>query len=208
MSRGYFFSLDGLDGAGKTTQCQLLAEWLRRQGYQVVMCRDPGGTPVGERLRELLLGGCEMDVITELLLFMASRAQLVAEVIRPALARGEIVVVDRFLLASVVYQGYAGGLPPERIWELGRWATGDTLPDVTFVLDLPAEQVSQRKARTADNFERRGLDFLRRVREGFLQEARRCRDKMIVVDATRTIAEVQADLQREVSLVLSRPSGA
>jgi dTMP kinase len=207
MVRGYFISLDGLDGAGKTTQCQLLADWLRQQGYAVQLCRDPGGTAVGERLREILLSSAGLTVMTEMLLFMASRAQLVAEVIRPALERGEIVVADRFLLASVVYQGHAGGLEPETVWQLGRWATGQTLPDLTIILDLPAERIRGRKPQAADQFERRGLAFLQRVRQGFLQEALRCPDKMVVVNADRPLAEVQADVQREVRRVLSGHSG-
>ncbi|MCS7014923.1 MAG: dTMP kinase [Gemmatales bacterium] len=203
MSQGFFLSLDGVDGAGKTTQCRLLADWLSQRGYRVVRCREPGGTAVGERLREILLHCPAVHVMTELLLFMASRAQLVTEVIRPALARGEVVVADRFLLASVVYQGYGGGLPPDRIWELGRWATGNTLPQLTLILDISPEQAQQRKPPQEDCFERRGLEFLRRVREGFLTEARRWPDTMVVVNAELAVAEVQAKLRREVERVLS-----
>lgn len=206
MPQGYFFSLDGIDGSGKTTQCRLLAEWLRQQGRSVTLCRDPGGTALGERLREILLGHRSITVMSELLLFMASRAQLVAEVIRPALERGEIVLADRFLLASVVYQGHVGGLEPEEIWRLGEWATQNTLPHLTVVLDLPAECVPQRKPTPADAFEQRGLEFLQRVRQAYLHEAQRHPDKMIVVSAQRPVAEVLADLQREFARVLSAHS--
>lgn len=208
MRRGYFFAVDGLDGAGKTTQCQLLADYLRQQGYTVTMCREPGGTVIGERIREILLHASGACVKTELLLFMASRAQLVAEVIRPALNRGEVVLADRFLLASVVYQGHAGELPPQRIWDLGQWVTENTLPDLTLILDIPAERVALRKPAVADNFERRGLGFLQRVRAGFLTEAQQHADRMVVVNADRSIAEVQADLRREVERVLSGNSRA
>src|SRR5438552_2414223 len=130
MARGLFLSLDGLDGTGKSTQCRLLAEWLRSQGQTVVTCADPGGTAVGDVLRELLLHKRQqMAPACEMFLFMASRAQLVAEVIRPALEAGQVVLCDRFLLANVVYQGYAGGLDPEEIWQVGRLATGGLEPD-------------------------------------------------------------------------------
>src|SRR6516225_4604683 len=115
MRSGLFLSLDGLDGAGKSTQGRLLGDWLRAEGHAVVTCVDPGGTPIGERIRELLLHR-EMTLPCEALLFMASRAQLVAEVIRPALESGKTVISDRFLLANVVYQGHAGGLDPEQLW--------------------------------------------------------------------------------------------
>src|SRR5262249_44522317 len=118
MSRPAFISLDGLDGTGKSTQCRLLADWLRGSGYAVTTSIDPGGTPLGTQLRSLVLHHrSEMDRMCEALLFMASRAQLLAEVIRPALAAGRIVVSDRFLLANIVYQGHAGGLDVERLWE-------------------------------------------------------------------------------------------
>src|SRR5437763_16107090 len=115
MPRPLFLSLDGLDGTGKSTQCRLLAEWLRKQGQEVVECADPGGTLVGDAIREILLGRRhDMSLPCEALLFMASRAQLTAEVIRPALAAGHTVLADRYLLANVVYQGHAGGLDPDR----------------------------------------------------------------------------------------------
>src|ERR1700726_2574713 len=113
-----FLSLDGLDGTGKSTQCRLLCDWLRQQGREVTACVDPGGTALGERLREILLHHRgTMEPAAEALMFMASRAQLVAEVIRPALAQGQIVVSDRYLLANVVYQGHAGGLDVDLLWQ-------------------------------------------------------------------------------------------
>src|SRR5438874_12648640 len=139
MPRPAFISLDGLDGTGKSTQSRMLAEWLAGQGVPVTACADPGGTAVGQQLRQLLLFGREHRIATtaEALLFMASRAQLVEEVIRPALARGEVVVSDRFTLANVVYQGHAGGLNPADLWAVGRVATGGLEPDLTLVFDLP-----------------------------------------------------------------------
>src|SRR5216683_6552447 len=151
MPRSLFISLDGLDGTGKSTQCRLLAEWLRHQGHEVVECADPGGTAVGDAIREILLGRKhDMALPCEALLFMASRAQLTAEVIRPALDAGRDVVADRYLLANVVYQGHAGGLDPEQLWEIGRLATGGLQPDLTVVLDLPVETALARRRGTAD----------------------------------------------------------
>src|SRR5262245_26217996 len=138
MTRGLFLSLDGLDGTGKSTQCRLLAGWLRARGHAVTECADPGGTAVGDVIRALLLEHRgEMSVTCEALLFMASRAQLTAEVIRPALEAGQVVLSDRFILANVVYQGHAGGLDPEKLWEIGRLSSGGLEPDLTLVLDLP-----------------------------------------------------------------------
>src|SRR5437763_8535069 len=132
MTRPLFISLDGPDGAGKSTQCRLLATWLRSQGLGVTECHDPGGTALGAELRTLLLTHRgTMTLPAEALLFMASRAQLVDEVIRPALAAGHVVISDRFLLANVVYQGHAGGIDPQRLWDVGLFATGGLEPDVT-----------------------------------------------------------------------------
>ena len=146
MPRPFFLSLDGLDGTGKSTQCRLLADWLRAAGHAVTTCIDPGGTPLGAQLRSLVLNHrSEMDRMCEALLFMASRAQLLAEVIRPALASGQSVISDRFLLANIVYQGYAGGLDVERLWEVGRFAAGGLEPDLTIVLDLLPQQAAARR---------------------------------------------------------------
>src|SRR3989442_8735003 len=135
---GRFIALDGLDGTGKSTQCRLLADWLRSQGREVVTCRDPGGTPLGDALRTILLHHKhEMTPAAEAMLFMASRAELVARVIRPALEAGRGVVSDRYLLANVVYQGHTGGMSVDDLWEIGRRTTGGLEPDLTLVLDLP-----------------------------------------------------------------------
>jgi dTMP kinase len=205
MSRPLFISLDGLDGTGKSTQCRLLAEWLRKQGQEVVECADPGGTPVGDTIRDLLLGRRhDMSLPCEALLFMASRAQLTAEVIRPALAAGRTVLADRYLLANVVYQGHAGGLDPDRLWEIGRLATGGLLPDLTFVLDLPVDVALSRRTGPADRVESRDLAYHTRVREGFLAEAQRHPDIIQVVDAAQPIQKVHERI-RHVLAAHSRP---
>jgi dTMP kinase len=193
-----FLSLDGIDGTGKSTQVQLLAEWLRGRGSKVTTCADPGGTELGAEIREILLHGrqASMSLRTECLLFMASRAELVNLVIAPALARGEIVVADRYLLANVVYQGHAGGLPPEEIWSLGRFATGGVLPDFTVVLDLPIELAKARRKGKADRVESRDDSYFERVRQGFLFEASRDADRFAIVDASPSLDEVKSAVQR------------
>jgi dTMP kinase len=203
MSRPLFLSLDGLDGTGKSTQCRLLADWLRGRGHAVTTCIDPGGTPLGQQLRTLVLQHRhEMSLMCEALLFMASRAQLVGEVIRPALEAGRVVVSDRYLLANVAYQGYGGGLDPERLWEVGRFAAGGLEPDLTVVLDLPLEQALARRDRPADRVESRGPDYHARVRAGFLAEADRRPERVRVVDAAPPVDVVQEAIRREVAPLL------
>ncbi|MEM6799211.1 MAG: dTMP kinase, partial [Planctomycetota bacterium] len=134
-----FISFDGVDGVGKSTQLTELADWLRELGHDVVTCRDPGSTPLGERVRDILLASGEETPIggrAEMLLYMAARAQLVEQVIRPAIDAKKVVVSDRFLLSNVVYQGHAGGLPVDQLWEVGRVATGGVEPDCTLLLDM------------------------------------------------------------------------
>jgi dTMP kinase len=204
MARGLFLCLDGLDGTGKSTQCRLLADWLRARGHAVRQCADPGGTAVGDVVRALLLEHRgEMTPTCEAFLFMASRAQLTAEVIRPALEAGQVVLSDRYLLANVVYQGHAGGLDPEKLWEIGRLSSGGVEPDLTLVLDLPPEEAARRRGRPADRMESRDAEYQRRVREGFRAEALRRPDRVRVVDAAGTVEEVHAQICQEVARVMA-----
>ncbi|MCI0461259.1 MAG: dTMP kinase [Gemmataceae bacterium] len=203
MKRGLFLSLDGIDGTGKSTQCRRLADWLRARGHDVQQCVDPGGTAVGTILRGIVLEHRgEIAAACEALLFMASRAQLVSEIIRPALAAGRTVVSDRYLLANVVYQGHAGGLDVGELWEVGRLSTGGLEPDLTIVLDLPLEVAQSRRGRPADRMESRPADYHQRVREGFLAEAHRRPEQIRIVDASASIEEVHARICQEVSRVL------
>jgi dTMP kinase len=204
MARGLFLSLDGLDGSGKSTQCRLLADWLRARGLQVVTCADPGGTAVGGVIRTLLLEHRgELAKACEAFLFMASRAQLTAEVIRPALDAGRAVLTDRYTLANVVYQGHAGGLDPAKLWDIGILATGGLEPDLTVVLDLPPEQAVRRRDRPADRVESRPAEYHQRVREGFLTEARRRPDLIRIVDASQPVEAVHALICQEVARVMA-----
>ena len=153
-----FLSIDGGDGTGKSTQVELLGQWLRQRGHDVVACRDPGSTPLGEAVRSILLDRHDLhiDRRSEMLLYMAARSQMVEEVIRPALEQGKTVVSDRYLLANVVYQGHGGGLDVATLWEVGRVATGGLMPDLTIVLDVPAEVAAARMARPLDRMEQAG----------------------------------------------------
>jgi dTMP kinase len=191
-----FISFDGVDGAGKSTQIRLLSEWLSRRGRTVVTCRDPGSTGLGERLRSILLDHHDTPIHrrSEMLLFMAARAQLVEEVIRPAIEAGKWVLSDRFLLANVVYQAHAGGLKVDDVWQVGGVATGGIQPARTILLDMPAAEAARRIQRLADRMESQGLDYLDQVRRGFLAEAERLPEQIVVVDAARGSAEVHADV--------------
>jgi dTMP kinase len=169
-SRGFFIVLEGIDGSGKTTQCRLLAEWLRGQGVPLVATAEPGGTPLGQRVRSLLLDGSDaISPLAELFLFQASRAQLLEQLIRPALAAGQVVLCDRYTLSTIAYQGYAGGLPLDVVRQSCTLATAGLEPDLIVLLDLPvADSLPRRKA--PDRVESRGAEYHQRVRDGFLSE--------------------------------------
>jgi len=199
-----FFSFDGVDGVGKTTQIERFVPWLVAEGYQVARCRDPGSTPLGEAIRNILLANDQAPISArgEMLLYMAARAQLVEERIFPALAAGHVVVSDRYLLANVVYQGYAGGLNPETLWQVGAIATCGLQPDLTFVLDMPPEQATKRIGRELDRMERKDPAYRAKLRDGFLTEARRHADRIVVIDASRSIEHVHADICAAAAKIL------
>jgi dTMP kinase len=194
---GLFFSIDGGDGVGKSTQSKLFCQWLRGQGREVVACRDPGSTNLGNAVREILLHRHDLTIHrrSEMLLYMAARAQMVEEIIRPALEQGKIVVSDRYLLANVAYQGYGGGLDVETLWQVGQVSTGGLMPDLTIVLDLPANTATGRINRQLDRMEQQGAAFHARVREGFLTEADR-RPGIVVVNAAASIDDVQTAIRQ------------
>ena len=200
MTRGRFISLDGIDGAGKSSQIARLADWLRSQGRAVTTCRDPGSTAVGDAVRAILLDRHDLHLAptAEMFLYMAARAQLVAEVVAPALARGEWVVSDRYLLSNVVYQGHAGGLDPEDVRGVGSVATGGLLPDLVLLLDVDLDTSARRLDRPLDKLENRGDAYRRRVREGYLAEARRDPDRTCVIDAAAGIDAVAARIRAAV----------
>jgi len=200
-----FFSFDGIDGVGKTTQMRLFCDWLAERQLEVLTCRDPGSTPLGEQVREILLNSDENTPIgarSEMLLYMAARAQLVDEVLRPALAAGKTIVSDRYLLANIVYQGHAGGLDIEEVRGVGQVATEGLMPDCTFLLDMPPQAARQRMGDDLDRMESRGDEYRKRLREGFLQEADR--DNAIhVIDADRPVDIIQAEIRKTAAQLLA-----
>ena len=205
-----FFSFDGIDGVGKSTQLRLLCEWLGSQGIDVVVCRDPGSTPLGEEVRRILLASHDETPIgprSEMLLYMAARAQLVDEVIRPALSAGRTVVSDRYLLANVVYQGYGGGLDLAVVRQVGAAAVDGVTPDCTFLLDMDPAAALARVGRQLDRVESRGDEYRQRLRAGFLAEAEMMCSAVHVIDAARSVDVVQDDLRRIASEVLAKRAG-
>ncbi len=203
--RGVFISLDGVDGGGKSTQVRLLADYLQKFGHEVVTFRDPGGTKLGEALREILLHKQEIPLsgTAEMLLYMASRAELVAECIEPALANGKTVITDRFLLANVVYQGCAGGLDPNQLWQVGEIATGGLQPDLTIVLDIAVDQALSRIDRGFDRLESRGVEYMEKVRLGFLEQVAHLADRAHVIDANAPIEILHERIRQLVDSVLA-----
>jgi dTMP kinase len=183
-------SFEGVDGSGKSTQAARLADALEADEADVVATREPGGTALGERIRALLLEGGAVSPWAEAALFAAARAQLVEEVIRPALARGAIVVCDRYVDSSLAYQGIARGLGLEAVLELNRLATGGLFPDRTFLLALPAGEALARSQGAPDRIEREGLDFLERVDAAYRDLAGRFPERIVVLDATLSEAEL------------------
>jgi dTMP kinase len=179
-----FVTFEGVDGSGKSTQAQLLAERLRSEGREVVLTREPGGTAAGERIREVLLHGQGLAPWAEASLFAAARAQLVDEVIRPALARGADVVSDRYVDSSLAYQGLARGLGVERVLEVNLLATGGLLPDRTFLILLPPAEAAARRGGEPDRIEREGAAFVEEVDRAYREIARVFAQRVVVVDGT------------------------
>ena len=191
--------MEGPDGAGKTTQMELLAGWLSRRGRTVVKTRDPGGTPIADNIRALLLDPVhrEMTSRTEALLYMAARAQHTAELIRPAMERGEVVISDRYADSTLVYQGVARGLPMSDLVGLNRFATESLMPDLTLLLDGDVEKLSVRIFRRGnqDRMENENLEFHRQVRRGFLALAAETPERIKVIDADRPVEAVWASIE-------------
>jgi len=182
---GRFVVFDGPDGCGKTTQCRRFAQAAIASDVTICQVRDPGGTSIGEQIRQVLLetANSEMDVRCEMLLYMASRAQLIAEQIAPALARGELVVADRFISSTLAYQGAAGGLDTEDILRVGRIAVGKHRPDLVVLFDVDEAIAAERLSDRPDRMEQKGAEFHRAVRQGFLDQA--CADpkRHLIIDA-------------------------
>lgn len=201
MTPPRFIVLDGMDGAGKSSQMAPLVGWLEGRGIRVTTCRDPGATPAGDAIRAILLDRHDLllSATAEMLLYMAARAQLVAEVIEPALARGEWVVSDRYLLSNVVYQGHAGGLDPEAIRNVGAVATGGRMPDLVLVLDIDLATAARRLDRPLDKLENRGDGYRERLREGYRREAAAAPDTIRLLDASGPPDAVAAAIRQTLT---------
>ena len=189
-----FVTFEGLDGSGKTTQVDLLRERLEAEGLEVVATREPGGTELGEQIRDLLLHGGHVTPWAEALLYAASRAQHVDEVIRPALERDAAVVCDRYLDSSVAYQGVGRGLGIDRVLDLNLAAVDGLLPDRTFLLRLDPGEVAARIARDHDRLEREDDDFRRRVDAGYRELAARFPERIVFLDAMRPVEELAEEI--------------
>ena len=192
-----FFVFDGVDGAGKSTQLKLFVQWLHAKAHNVVTCKDPGSTELGEKLRAILLGKHEVPIHmrTEMMMFTTARTQLVQQIVKPALDSGKTVVLDRYILSTVVYQGHAGDLDPDELWRINQIATEGLLPDLTFVLDIPVDIAMPRLGKSLDRMESRGVEYMQRVRDGFLKEADRRPCKVEIINANRNVDEIQTEIR-------------
>ena len=193
-----FVTFEGVDGSGKSTQAALLVEALRAEGREVVATREPGGTELGERIRGLLLGDAGIAPWAEAALFAGARAQLVEEIVRPALTRGADVVCDRFLDSSLAYQGIARGLGVEAVLELNQLALGGLLPDRTFLLVVPVEEAIGRSTDRPDRIEREGLAFLERVDRAYRELAERFPERIVTLDGTGRPEKVAQQVREEL----------
>jgi dTMP kinase len=193
-----FVTFEGLDGSGTTTQTELLRQHLEDAGRDVVATREPGGTELGERIRELVLAGTEISPWAEAALFAAARAELVAEVIQPALERGVDVVCDRYLDSSLAYQGLARGLGVDRVLALNVNAIRGVLPDVTFLLLLDPDEARGRSGPPADRIEREGDDFLRAVDKAYRELGSIFAGRIVTIDASRPVDEVAKEVRDQL----------
>ena len=205
---GIFLVFEGGDGSGKSTQAQRLAQRLSDDGHEVVLTREPGGTDLGQNLRTAVLHGEDLDPRTEALLYAADRAHHVATVVRPAIARGAVVVCDRFIDSSVAYQGAGRELGEDEILDLSRWATRGLLPDLTLVLDLDTAQAAARRGTEPDRLEREAEPFHARVRATYLRLAAADPQRYVVIDSAQDRAAVHAAVVAAVAPYLPARGGA
>lgn len=205
---GIFITMEGPDGAGKSTQIDLLRVYLLEKGYDIIVCREPGGTVISEAIREVILNKDykNMGHMTELLLYAAARAQLVEEVIQPALSQGKVVICDRFIESSAVYQGIARGMGIDLVYEVNQFAVDGTMPDITILLDIDAETGIGRKKQQAelDRMESEQLGFHKKVVEGYRLLAERDKNRMVKIDGRNSIEEIHRHIKEAVDDALSK----
>jgi len=201
MSRGKFITLEGMDGAGKSTHVSGIADFLRGKGKEVVVTREPGGTPLGEKLRAVLLSET-MNIDTETLLMFAARREHIAQVVAPGLAAGRWVVSDRFTDATYAYQGSGGGMAKDRIAILERWVQDKLKPDLTLVFDVPVEVAMTRLSKKqADRFESEDRAYFERVRAGYLERAAEEPGRVRIVDGRKPVDEVKEEVKDIISTI-------
>ena len=203
MKRGLFITFEGADGCGKTTQLKLLAEYLMMRGYDVVITREPGAKGLGEKIREILLNyDGDVSDRCESFLFLADRAQHIDMIVNPAVETGKIVLCDRHTDSSVAYQGYGRGLPVERIKMLNELAVNGRHPDLTIVFDIDVETSMSRVGDEKDRLESAGMEFFNRVRNGYLEIAKQEPQRVKVLNAAKSIEEIQKDVKKLVENLL------
>lgn len=205
---GLFITLEGTDGSGKTTQINRLKEYFSERGYRVVCTREPGGTPIGEKIREIIIdkNNSEMANITEALLYAAARAQLVNEVIEPVLKDGGVVISDRFLDSSLVYQGFARGMGENFIKNINRACVNSLEPDITFLLKLKPEDSIARKSKQAelDRLEAEKANFHQRVFDGYISLARRNKERIKIIDALKTEEDIHNEILKHIESFMKK----
>lgn len=203
MKKGLFITFEGTDGCGKTTQIELLKRYLEEKGYKVVLTREPGAKGLGEKLREILLN-YDGDVSSncESFLFLADRAQHIDMLIKPAIERGKVVLCDRHTDSTVAYQGYGRGLDLNQIKMLNDIATNGVKPDMTFVFDIDIETAQKRVGKTKDRMESAGIEFFKRVRQGYLEIAKSEPERVKVLDATQTIETIANQVKEYIDTKL------
>ena len=198
-----FITLDGIDGVGKSTQIKRLLGYFEEIGEETLLVRDPGTTRIGGKLRELLLeSDLELHRRTEAMLFMASRCEMVETILLPAIADGKTVISDRFLLANVVYQSVGGVVQPDLLWKMGRLANGGLMPDLTILLDMPAQRSMERLGNEKDRMESRGVDYMEEVRQAFLQQLPHSSDNTLVINADQSPEDVSREVLAKVKEIL------
>lgn len=203
MAKGKFITLEGTEGAGKSTALEAIKSWFDRANIDVVLTREPGGTPVAEKIRDLLLDNKNYDMLedTELLLMFAARSQHINELIRPTLKKGKWILCDRFTDATYAYQGGGRGIDMKRIASLEQWVQGDLRPDLTLLLDLSVEQGLARagKRGSLDRFEREHIEFFQQVRQVYLQRAADFPNQYRIIDASQSIDAVREQIHSVLS---------
>lgn len=210
MNRGIFITMEGPEGAGKTTIIHMLGKALQQEGYQVLLTREPGGIPISEQIREVILNkdNTAMDSRTEALLYAAARRQHLVEKVMPALEKGSIVLCDRFIDSSLAYQGYARGLDIEEVYNINKFAIGDMMPDVTFFFDIKPEEglrrIQSNGDREINRLDLEALEFHEKVYEGYQVTINRWKDRFIIIDADRTIEEVFQETKNQLLMALKK----